>query len=204
MPADRTAREFQHRSEALAEFVRRSREAPRLLPVDDGAGCPLFHALAALQWTGETGLVRPDDRLLAVWFASDAAATVIERSEGEKAVWRFLGPSVETFQRTPPDGTRVLDEAFVRGYEFTERWSALAHFFVTTHGKGALVSLLGSTGPEVELIRRWLLELFQEPLPAGADHLHGVWVSQSGAGFLFPPATFADGKTMDWVYVELG
>ncbi|HWO87565.1 MAG TPA: hypothetical protein VNL98_00285 [Gemmatimonadales bacterium] len=204
MPTSRTTREFADRAEALSAFVRAAGDAPRMLPVDDGAGCPLFHALAALQWTGETGLVRPDDRLLAVWFAGEAAAAVIERREDDKEMYRFLGPSIETFQRTPPDGTRVLDEAFIRGYQFTERWSALAHFFVTTHGKGALVSLLGSSDPEVEQVRRWLLELFQGPLPAGSDHLHGVWVNSSGAGFLFPPAAFADGTRRDWVYVEIG
>lgn len=203
--APRTAREFANRAEALASFLRAAGNAPRLLPVDDGAGCPLFHALSALQWTGETGLVQPTDRLHAVWFGGEAAATVIERDEGGGHVFRYLGPRLETRQSPPVDGKKVLDEQFVRGYEFAERWNALAHFLVITQGKNALVSLLGPRAPELDQARRWLLELFQGPLPKGADHLHAVWLSASGAGFLFPPASFADDpKGRGWVYVELG
>jgi hypothetical protein len=119
-------------------------------------------------------------------------------------VFRYFGPRVETRQLRPADGTKVVDEPFVRGYEFSERWSALAHFFVTTQGKGALVSLLSPRAPEVDHVRRWLLELFQGPLPDAADHLVGVWFSTVGAGFLFPPAQFADGRRRGWTYVELG
>jgi len=202
--APRTTREFTDRSEAMAEFLRAAGQAPRLLPPDDGAGCPLFHALAALQWTGETGLVQGSDRLHAVWFLRDAAATVIERETSGKAIYRYLGPRVETAQLIPADGTRSIDEQFVKGYDFAERWSALAHFLVTTQGKGTLVSLPSARGPEVEHCRRWLTELFQGPLPAGADHLHGIWTSTLGAGFLFPPASYADGTQRGWTYVELG
>lgn len=202
--APRTTREFTDRSEAMAEFLRAAGQTPRLLPPDDGSGCPLFHALAALQWTGETGLVQGSDRLHAVWFLGEAAATVIEREIDGKPTFRYLGPRVETAQLTPSDGTRSIDEPFVKGYDFQERWSALAHFFVTTQGKGTLVSLLSSRGPEVEHCRRWLTELFQGPLPAGADHLHGIWASTTGAGFLFPPATYADGRERGWTYMELG
>lgn len=202
--APRTAREFEGRSEAMAEFLRAADQAPRLLPPDDGAGCPLFHALAALQWTGETGLVQGTDRLHAVWFLGDAAACVIEREIDGKPTFRYLGPRVETSQVTPADGTRSIDEPFVKGFDFTERWNALAHFLVVTQGKGTLLSLLSSRGPEVEHCRRWLTELFQGPLPTGADHLHGIWTSTIGAGFLFPPATYADGRQRGWTYVELG
>lgn len=203
-PSPRAVREFADRSEAMAEFVRAAGQAPRLLPADDGAGCPLFNALAALQWTGETGLVQPSDRLHAVWFLGETACTVIERDIDGKPTFRFLGPRVETQQHTPADGVRSIDEPFIRGYDFSERWSALAHFFVTTQGKGALASILGSRGPEVDHVRRWMTELFQGPLPDGADHLHGIWSSTVGAGFLFPPLVYADGRQRGWLYVELG
>jgi len=201
----RAAREFADRADALGEFLRAAGRAPRLLPVDDGDGCPLFHALAALQWTAETGLVQPGDRLHAVWFHGEIAATVIERDTATEHVFRYLGPRLETRQPPPVEGTKVLDEQFVRGYEFAERWNALAHFLVITQGRGALVSLLAPRAPEVDQVRRWLLELFQGPLPKGADHLHAAWMSTTGAGFLFPPASFADDpKGRGWVYVELG
>jgi hypothetical protein len=200
----RRTQEFEERSEALAEFLRAAGQTPRLLPADDGLGCPLFNALAALQWTGETGLVQPGDRLHAVWFLGETGATVIEREIDGKPTFRYLGPTLETQQKTPVDGAMSLDEPFVRGWDFAERWHALAHFFVTTHGKGALVCILSSRGPEVEHIRRWLTELFQGPLPPGADHLHAIWASPIGAGFLFPPASYADGRQRGWTYLELG
>ena len=201
----RIASEFGDRAEALAALLAAAGAAPRLLPVDDGDGCPLFHALAALQWTGETGLVQPGDRLHAVWFHGETAATVIERDTGTERMFRYLGPRLETRQPPPVEATTVFDEQFVRGYQFAERWNAVAHFLVITQGKGALVSLLAPRAPEVEHVRRWLLELFQGPLPKGADHLHAAWVSATGAGFLFPPASFADDpRGRGWVYVELG
>ena len=203
-PAPRTAQEFAERSDAIAEFVRAAGAAPRLLPAEDGAGLPLFNALAALQWTGETGLFQPNDRLHAVWFHGETAATVLEREIEGKPTFRYLGPRVETIQLSPADGRRSIDEPFVKGFDFTERWGALAHFFMTTHGKGALASIMSTRGVEVEHARRWLTELFQGPLPDGADHLAGFWASSLGAGFLFPPASFADGRTRGWVYVEVG
>ncbi len=203
-PVPRATRLFNERSEAMAEFVRAAGAAPRLLPAEDGAGCPLFNALAALQWTGETGLFQPTDRLHGVWFLGETAAAVIEREIDGKPTFRYLGPRVETHQVTPSDGARSIDEPFVKGFDFSERWSALAHFFVTTQGKGALASILSSRGVEVEQVRRWLTELFHGPLPDGADHLAGVWASAIGAGFLFPPAAYADGRQRGWAYVELG
>lgn len=199
----RASREFADRSAALAAIIERAGPAPLLLPADEGAGCPLFHALAALQWTGETGLVQPFDRLHAVWFAGEAAATVVERATSDGIVFRFFGPRLETRQRTPADGKRVIDEMFVQGWEFTERWSALAHFFVTTQGQNTLVSLMTARAPEVEHVRQQLTELFQGPLPAGADHLHAAWFTGQYAGFLFPPAAFAN-ERRGYTYVELG
>src|SRR5438128_1224765 len=184
-PVQRTMREFEERSDAMAELVRAAGSAPRLLPAEDGSGLPLFNALAALQWTSETGLFQPSDCLHAVWFLGETAATVIERVIDGKTVFRYLGPRVETLQLKPADGARSIDEPFVKGFDFNERWSALAHFFVTTQGKGALASIGGARGVEVEHARRWLTELFQGPLPDGADHIHGIWTSPVGAGFLF-------------------
>lgn len=200
----RRASEYANLAEAMAHFVRAAGSATRLLPAEDGAGCPLFNAIAALQWTGETGLVQPSDRLHAAWFLGEVGATVIEREIDGKTVFRYLGPRLETQQRTPETGVRSVDEPFVRGWDFSERWNALAHFFVTTQGKGALVSMMSAQGPEVEHVRRWLLALFMGELPPGADHLHALWVSDTSAGFLFPPAQYIDGKERGWFYVELG
>ena len=203
-PAPRTLREYETHGEAMADFMVGAGTAPRLLPVEDGAGLPLFNALAALQWTSETGLFQPGDRLHAVWFLGETAATVIERIVDDKTVFRYLGPRVETIQLSPAEGARSIDEPFVKGFDFRERWAALAHFFVTTQGKGALASIMSGRGLEMEHARRWLTELFQGPLPDGADHLFGMWASTLGAGFIFPPCTFADGRKRGWVYAELG
>lgn len=203
-PAPRAPEEFADRADALAVFLRGAGDAPRLLTVDDSAGCPLYHALAALQWTGETGLFKPTDRLHAAWFAAETGVAVIERVVDGKPLYRFLGPRIEAPQKAPVDGTPVVDEAYVLGYEFVQRWNAIAHFFVTTQGRGALVSLFGPRAPELEHIRRWLLELFRGPVPVGADHLHAAWFATTAAGFLFPPTTIGERGIRGWTYLELG
>lgn len=202
-PAPRTSREFGDRPAAIAGFMEAAGSAPSLLPAAESDGCPLFNALAALQWTGETGLVQATDLLHAVWFGGEAAATVVERGTSDGPVFRYYGPRLETRQRTPEEGKKVVDQLFVRGYEFAERWSALAHFFAVTQGEGALVSLMSARAPCVDHVRRWLLELFQGPLPAGADHLHAAWFSTTGAGFLFPPAALLQ-ERHGYTYVEVG
>jgi len=201
--APRSERVFADLSDAMAEFVRAAAQAPRLLPAED-VGLPIFNALAALQWTSETGLLIATDRLHAVWFSGETAATVIERVIEGKPRFRYLGPRLETQQPTPSDGTASLDEPFVKGFDFDDRWSAIAHFLQRTQGRGALVSLFSTRGPEVEHLRRWLTELFSGPLPAGADHLQALWATALGAGFVFPPAAYADGRERGWVYLELG
>ncbi len=202
--APRAAREFAHREDALAEFIRAAGDAPRLLTPDDSPGCPIVMALAALHWTAETGLMRSDDRLHAAWFLGETGAAVVERKEDGVARYRYLGPKLEIPAKAPPvDGVQVLDQLFVSGSEFQERWSAIAHFLVTTQARGALLSLFAARAPEVSHIQRWLLELLQGPIPEGADHLHAAWFSTTGAGFLFPPAAFA-GRQRGWSYLELG
>ena len=200
----RTTQEFAERSDALAAFLKAAGQAPRLITVDDSAGCPLYHALAALQWTGETGLFQPTDRLHAAWFAAETGVAVIERVVDGKPVYRFMGPRIEAPQKPPVDGTPVVDEAYVLGYEFTERWNAIAHFLVTSQGRGALLALFAQRAPELEYVRRWLLALFQGPVPEGADHLHAGWFATTSAGFLFPPTTIAGRQSRGWAYVELG
>ena len=195
--------ELERREDALAEFLRAAGDAPRLLTPDDGAGCTIVMALAALHWTAETGLVRPDDRLHAACFLEETGAAVLERREGGETVFRYVGPRLELPPRLPVDGVQVLDQQFVSSSEFHERWSAVAHFLVTTQARGALLSLFGPRAPEVHHIQRWLLELLAGPLPEGADHLHAAWFSTTGAGFLFPPATLARAGR-GWSYVELG
>lgn len=203
-PAPRRSQEFTERADAMSVFVKAAGTAPKLLPAEDGSGLSLFNALAALQWTSEIGLFQPTDCLHAAWFLGETAATVIEREIDGKAVFRYLGPRVETLQLQPAAGARSIDEPFVKGFDFNERWSALAHFFVTTQGKGALASIDSVKGVSVEHIRRWLTELFQGALPDGMDHLQGVWATATGAGFLFAPAEFADGRKRAWIYMELG
>ncbi len=203
-PEQRSSQEFTDRAEALAAFLKAAGPAPRLITVDDSAGCPLHNALAALQWTGETGLFQLSDRLHAVWFAAETGVAVIERVVDGKPAFRFLGPRIEAPQKAPVDGTPVVDEMYVLGYEFVSRWNAIAHFLVTTQGRGALMSLFAPRAPQLEHVKRWLLELFQGPVPEGADHLHAAWFVTTGAGLLFPPTTFAGGRTRGWSYVELG
>jgi len=200
----RTTRETERREDALAEFLRAAGDAPRLLTPDDSPGCTIVMALAALQWTAETGLVRPDDRLHAAWFLGETGAAVIERRENGEAIYRYLGPKLEIPAKAPVDGVQVLDQLFVSGSEFHERWSAIAHFLVTTQARGALLALFAPRAPEVAHIQRWLLELLLGPIPEGADHLHAAWFSTTGAGFLFPPAAFAAGQHRGWIYIELG
>ena len=200
----RITQEFPERSDALAAFLKAAGDAPRLITIDDSAGCPLYHALAALQWTGETGLFQVSDRLHAAWFAAETGVAVIERFVDDKPVYRFLGPRIEAPQKIPVDGTPVVDEAFVLGYEFTERWNAIAHFLVTSQGRGALLALFAPRAPELDHVRRWLLALFRGPVPEGGDHLHAAWFATTGAGFLFPPTTLAGRQARGWVYVELG
>ena len=202
--ARRSTEEFGDRAEALAVFLEAAGTAPRLITLDDSAGCPLHHALAALQWTGETGLFQLSDRLHAVWFAAETGVAVIERMVDGKPAFRFLGPRIEAPQKAPVDGTPVVDEMYVLGYEFESRWNAYAHFLVTTQGRGALLALFAPRAPQLDHIRRWLLELFQGPVPDGADHLHAAWFATTGAGFLFPPTTIGAERTRGWSYVELG
>lgn len=202
--SQRSSEEFGDRAEALAAFLQAAGPAPRLITVDDSAGCPLYYALAALQWTGETGLFQLSDRLHAAWFAAETGVAVIERTVEGKPAYRFLGPRIEAPQKAPVDGTPVVDEMYVLGYEFTERWNAIAHFLVTTQGRGALLSLFAARAPLLEHVKRWLLELFQGPVPEGADHLNAAWFSTTGAGFLFPPTTIGGGRARGWSYVELG
>ncbi len=204
MSSERTAQEFEDRAEALACFLKAAGSAPRLVTLDDSAGCPLYHALAALQWTGETGLFQLSDRLHAVWFAAETGVAVIERQVDGKPAFRFLGPRIEAPQKAPVDGAPVVDEMYVLGYEFVTRWNALAHFLVTTQGRGALLSLFAPRAPLLDHIRRWLLELFQGPVPEGADHLHAAWFATTGAGFLFPPTTIGGDRPRGWSYLELG
>lgn len=203
-PELRASEEFSERADALAFFLKAAGDAPRLITVDDSAGCPLHNALAALQWTGVTGLFQAADRLHAAWFAAETGVAVIERVVDGKPLYRFVGPRIEAPLKAPVDGTPVVDEEYVLAYEFTERWNAIAHFLVTTQGRGALLALFAPRAPEVDHVRRWLLELFHGPVPEGADHLHAAWFATTAAGFLFPPTTLGDQRPRGWTYLGLG
>src|SRR6266850_5080785 len=77
----RVVRTFEDRADALSHFFQRAGEAPRLVAYDDGVGCPLDQALAALEWTGQVGIVLPDDLVHAARLGTDSAAAVVERKE---------------------------------------------------------------------------------------------------------------------------
>ncbi len=60
-PQTLTIRTFTDRAEALAHFILRAGEAPRILAFDDAIGCPMDIALAALEWTKVVGILQDDD-----------------------------------------------------------------------------------------------------------------------------------------------
>ena len=76
-PALLVIRSYSDRAEALAHFVLRAGEAPRLLAFDDGIGCPVENALAALEWTGAVGILRDEDMVHAARLTSETAAAVV-------------------------------------------------------------------------------------------------------------------------------
>jgi hypothetical protein len=185
----RVTRTFEDRADALSHFFQRAGEAPRLLAYDDATGCPLDQALAALEWTGQVGIVLPDDLVHAARLGPDSAAAVVERKDGDARVFIYFGPRMDAPPADPYEGTLLYDEPGVRAYIFAQRVHAIAHFLRATQGMSAVISMLSRRAPELRYVRRWTQELFAD---GGGTAIHSTqllagWWATGGAGFLFIP-----------------
>jgi hypothetical protein len=180
-------RTFDDRNDALAHFFQRAGEAPRLVAFDDSAGCPMEHALAALEWTGAVGILADEDLMHAARLTSDAAAAVVERKDGDQRVFAYFGPRMGAPPADPYEGTLLYDEPGVRAYMFAQRVHAIAHFLRATQGTGAVLSVLGRRAAELRHVKRWTKALFQEPAAGRSTALLAGWFATGGAGFLFLP-----------------
>lgn len=197
-PSTLVIRTFPDRGEALAHFIQRAGEAPRLIAFDDIAGCPVENALAALEWTGAVGILRDEDMLHAARLTSETAAAVIERKTDDGRRYVYLGPRLDAPPMDVFEGAVLFDEPGVKAVEFSQRAHALAHFLRATAGTGALLALLGRRAPEVRHLRRWfgpILEHLNPPCCMVAG-----WFAASSAGVLF---VGMEGE-LEWRYIEVG
>ena len=183
VPTALAIRTFSDHAEALAHWVLRAGDAPRMLAYDDTIGCPIEQALAALEWTRVVGLLPDDDLLHAGRLTSETAAAVVERKTAEGRRWVFLGPRLDAAPADPLDGELILDEPGVVGIAFGERAYALAHFLRVTGGDGALLAQLGRRAPELRHLRRWLAPIVHEL--DGPRRLIAGWFAASSGGALF-------------------
>ena len=200
----RVVRTFEDRADALSHFFQRAGEAPRLVAYDDGVGCPLDQALAALEWTGQVGIILPDDLVHAARLGPDSAAAVVERKDGDARVYIYFGPRMDAPPADPYEGTLLYDEPGVRAYIFAQRVHAIAHFLRATQGMSAVLSMLSRRSPELRHIRRWTQELFADvgatALPS--TQLLAGWWATGGAGFLFIPPHTGDPFTYCEVAID--
>lgn len=192
-------RSFTDRAEALSHFILRAGEAPRFLAFDDVAGCAADTALAALEWTGVVGILLDDDLLHAARLTAETAAALIERRTEEGRRFIYLGPRLDAAPMDVFAGRVLFDEPGVKAIEFAERSHALAHFFRSTSGDGALVSMLGRRAPELRHIRRWFAPILRQL--EERCQLLGGWYASSAGGALF--ATGDPGETT-YRYIEVG
>ncbi len=183
----RVVRTFEDRAEALAHFFLRAGEAPRLVAYDDGSGCPLDQALAALEWTAAVGLLTEDDLVHAARLGHESAAAVVERRSDAGRRFVYLGPRMDAPVVDPPDGELLYDQPGVRAYAFLERTPAVAHFLHATAGRGAVLALLGRRAPELRHVRRWAQDLLVNVAVGNSTALLAGWFATSGAGLLFLP-----------------
>ena len=191
-------RTFTDRAEALAHFIQRAGEAPRLLAFDDTVGCPMEIALAALEWTKAVGVLPDDDMIHAARLTSETAAAVIERKVEGRRQFIYLGPRLDAPPMDVFEGKVLFDEPGVKAVEFSQRAHALAHFLRATSGAGALLALLGRRAPEIRHLRRWLGPILGElDIPRT---LVGGWFAASAAGCLL---TATDGEP-NFRYIEVG
>jgi hypothetical protein len=199
----RVVRTFEDRADALSHFFQRAGEAPRLVAYDDGVGCPLDQALAALEWTSQVGVVLPDDLVHAGRLGPDSAAAVIERKDGDARVFIYFGPRMDAPPADPYEGTLLYDEPGVRAYIFAQRVHAIAHFLRATQGMSAVLSMLSRRAPELRHIRRWTQELFADGgATTHSTQLLAGWWATGGAGFLFIPSQPDDPFTYSEVAID--
>jgi hypothetical protein len=197
-PQTLTVRTFVDRADGLSHFMRCAGEAPRLLAFDDSIGCPVENALPALEWTAAVGIILDDDLLQASRLTSETAAAVLERRDGQRRTYVYIGPRMDAPPMDFGEGALLFDEPGVKAVEFRQKAHAIAHFLRATAGSGALVSILSQRAPEVRHVRRWMGSILQEldlprPLFAG-------WFAATAAGCLFCPA---DGEA-SYRYIEVG
>lgn len=186
-PGILVVRTFLERADALAHFIQRAGESPRLIAFDDVAGCPVDTALAALEWTAAVGILPDDDLLHAARLTSETAAALVERRIGESRQYVYLGPRLDAPPMDVFEGSVLFDEPGVKAVEFAQRAHGLAHFLRATSGTGALVALLGRRAPELRHIRRWFSAIVSEL--DSPRQLLGGWFAATAAGALFAPAT---------------
>src|SRR3989449_6550871 len=203
LPAtSRQTRAFDDRADALAHFFLRAGEAPRLLAYDDAVGCPMDQALAALEWTGAVGILAADDLLHAAQIATDSAAAVVERKQGDQRVYVYFGPQTEAPPADPYEGALLHDEPGVRAYTFAQRVHAIAHFLRATPGAGAVLAMLGRRAPELRHIRRWRQAMFDAPEASQPTQLRFSRVATGGSGGPFLPAPPRPPNTSHQVTVD--
>ncbi len=188
------------RADALAHFIRRAGESPRLIAFDDVLGCPVDSALATLEWTGVVGILLDDDLLHAARLTSETAAAMIERRSEGVGQFVFLGPRLDTPQMDNFEGAVLFDQPGVKAVEFAQRAHALAHFLRATGGHGALLALLGRRAPELRHIRRWFGAIVQQL--DRPRNMVGGWFSAGSAGALFAPGI--DEAEPGYRYIEVG
>jgi hypothetical protein len=197
-PQTLTVRTFTDRAEALAHFVLRAGEAPRIIAFDDAVGCPMDIALAALEWTQAVGILHDEDLVHAARLTSETAAAVIERKTEGGRQYVYLGPRLDAPPMDVFEGKVLFDEPGVKAVEFSQRAHALAHFLRATSGSGALLAILGRRAPEVRHIRRWLGSILRELDQPRV--LIGGWFAVGGAGCLLAGPEAEAG----YRYIEVG
>jgi hypothetical protein len=197
-PQTITIRSFTDRAEALAHFILRAGEAPRIVAFDDTVGCPLEIALAALEWTKAAGVLLDDDALHAARLTSETAAAVIERKVEGQRQYIYLGPRLDAPPMDVFEGKVLFDEPGVKAVEFSQRAHAIAHFLRATVGVGALLAILGRRPPELRHLRRWLGPILGE-LDAPRT-LVGGWFAASSAGCLL----ISQDEEPNYRYIEVG
>jgi hypothetical protein len=197
-PTTLTVRTFSDRAEALAHFMLRAGEAPRLISFDDAVGCPMETALAALEWTKVVGLLQDDDLMHAARLTSETAIAVIERKTDQGRRYVYLGPRLDAPPMDVFEGAVLFDEPGVKAVEFSQRAHSLAHFLRATSGTGALLAILSRRAPEVRHLRRWFSALLAE-LDQPRDLFAG-WFAASAAGALFVSTE----SEQTYRYIEVG
>ena len=152
-PQTLTIRSFSDRAEALSHFILRAGEAPRLVAFDDTIGCPMEIALAALEWTGATGVLPDDDMIHAARLTSETAAAVIERKVEGRRQYIYLGPRLDAPPMDVFEGKVLFDQTQALGVTQMIVWTARKSFI--EKNRAAMVDFM----EDMLVITRW----FQDP-----------------------------------------